>query len=142
MATRAVIPRHGSFNFWRLNHCITAEVDVLLDELTPFIARTELTLSKARFMRFCHEIFANFLCSKRFATPVNDKLDVVGDEEKKTSATKVNYDEIVGHYDYIFYDINQCYSTDFLPLLGTAGLNRNYLKDLAHRCQTVRYTHI
>lgn len=128
MATKAVIPRHGSCNFKRLDSVIGLETARLTDSLMPTSPAETSLLLKPSIMSHCTEVFCHFLVSKRFT-------DLIAGSVKSSA---VNYDEIVRLYDFIFWDINQCYSTDFLPILSSAGINKGYLAKVGASCDTVR----
>lgn len=122
LAKTAIIPRHGSQTMKLLDQTIQTEVTEMLGRLGSQGGNDSVPVpfTKDLLLQMCHNVFTNFLCSRKFSY----------DDE--------TFKKTVWGYDFVFYDVNQCYSTDFLPYLTTMGVNRKYLNEVATCCEGLR----
>lgn len=117
IAHAAVIPRFGSDCFRRLSSCIDGNVERLLDQIR-LPTQAQCQLDKQQINLLCVEIFIEFLLEKR--VDIDDP--VVKDVAKR--------------YDFIFYDINQMYLSDFIPSFSVFA--RKYLNFVENNATTLK----
>lgn len=117
IAHAAVIPRFGSNCFRRLSSCIDGNIERLLGQIKrPTL--NEFQIDKQQINLLCIEIFIEFLLEKR--------LDIEDPIVK----------EVAKRYDFIFYDINQMYLSDFIPSFSV--FSQKYLNFVEHNANSLK----
>lgn len=122
IAHAAVIPRFGTKTFQRMSDCIVNSVNKLLIDIDRNMASNKnetVILKKERIVALCAAIFIEFLL------------------EKEVDLDDPNFIEVCKRYDYIFYDINQMYLTDFVPYLKSIT-SHNYLNEVSENGNYLR----
>ncbi|RWS10290.1 ecdysone biosynthesis protein-like protein [Dinothrombium tinctorium] len=117
LAQNAILPRYGSDLFKHLESCIHTEFS---EFIVNIVNEGEKVLPKLDLLAACYNIFISYLCSQRF--DVNDS----------------EFRRQVYGFDFVFWDINQCYAIDFIPTLEKIGIARSYLKLLGETCDSLR----
>ncbi|XP_054161103.1 cytochrome P450 307a1-like [Oppia nitens] len=127
MAQLGLIPKFGSHFYRQLAKCIESEIQLkivgLLDESHSKKTNSNtvvINLTKRDVLIMCANIFIKYLCTKKPSSDCKKFLAAVDD------------------YDYIFYDVNQCYAIDFLPFLSVLGLHRQYLNSVEQSALSLR----
>ncbi|KAI1305954.1 Cytochrome P450 -like protein [Halotydeus destructor] len=116
VAQLGILPRYGS----RLHHHLDACIQTDIQPYINHVLKSQLVLEKFDLLYMCSNIFTNYLCSTRFDT------------------SNEAYRETMYNYDYVFFDINNCYSFDFIPSLTTVGIGKSYVDDLVKKCNSLR----
>ncbi|RWS29934.1 ecdysone biosynthesis protein-like protein, partial [Leptotrombidium deliense] len=118
IAQLAIIPRYGSDLYQYLESCIILDVNELISNM---LNDGKEVLTKLDVLTMCYNIFTNYLCSQRFCTK---------DEEFRRQAHG---------FDFVFYDINQCYASDFISSLSKIGVARSHWNLVKKVCIELRY---
>lgn len=105
-----------------MSDCIVNSVNKLLIDIDRNMASNKnktVILEKERIVALCAAIFIEFLL------------------EKEVDLDDPNFIEVCKRYDYIFYDINQMYLTDFVPYLKSIT-SHNYLNEVSENGNYLR----
>lgn len=99
MLVQHSFPRNYSIRFQQLNEIIGNQTETMTSEIQATINAGKLIEIKPVLLRTCANIFTQYFCSRSFS------IDDAG------------FQAMINNFDKIFYEVNQGYLADFIPIL-------------------------
>lgn len=107
MLVQHSFPRNFSIRFNQLNENVNDQMSVMLQGIAQEQSANACVEFKPLILRTCANVFTQYFCSRSFGT------DDVG------------FNKMISNFDKIFYEVNQGYLADFLPVLLPIFHSRN-----------------
>ncbi|KAL7739545.1 hypothetical protein ACLKA6_008671 [Drosophila palustris] len=110
LARRHCSPRESSSYFAKMSRIGCEEIDNLMQRMRKVITPGEPFDIKPLILKTCANMFSQYMCSMRF-----DYEDT-------------EFHQVVQYFDEIFYEINQGYPLDFLPIGKRTCIGQNLVR--------------
>lgn len=107
MLVQHSFPRNFSIRFNQLNDIVGDQMSVMLNDAAAEQSTRSCVAIKPLVLRTCANVFTQYFCSRSFG------------------ANDVGFNKMISNFDKIFYEINQGYLADFLPVLLPIFHSRN-----------------
>lgn len=107
MLVQHSFPRNFSIRFNQLSETVNDNMSVMLNGIAQEQSANSCVEMKPLILRTCANVFVQYFCSRSFGT------DDVG------------FNKMISNFDKVFYEVNQGYLADFIPVLLPIFHSRN-----------------